>query len=123
MYAYYGREEDYRQLEALNINISGRIVLVRYGKMFRGTKVALAQKRGALGMILYSDPQDVAVEGRNNTYPNSWWMPGLGAQLGNVLTTNYRGDSLTPIYPSIGQLLSLKQISYSYLRKILFILM
>ena len=110
MYAYYGREEDYRQLEALNINISGRIVLVRYGKMFRGTKVSLAQKRGALGMILYSDPQDVATEGRTNTFPNSWWMPGLGAQLGNVLTNNYRGDPLTPIYPSIGQLLSLKQI-------------
>ena len=64
------------------MNVSGRIVLVRYGKLFRGSKVGMAQKRGALGVIFYSDPQDVAAEGRNNTYPNSWWMPGLAVEPG-----------------------------------------
>lgn len=41
VYAYYGRDEDYDQLEKLNIAVSGRIVLVRYGAIFRGSKVDL----------------------------------------------------------------------------------
>jgi hypothetical protein len=42
------------------IVIQGRIALIRYGKIYRGDKVREAEKRGAIGAILYSDPADAA---------------------------------------------------------------
>ena len=40
VYVNYGRVEDYRTLENLtSINVTGKIVLARYGKIFRGDKV------------------------------------------------------------------------------------
>ena len=32
--------------------------MVRYGANFRGVKVYIAEKRGAAGVLIYSDPQD-----------------------------------------------------------------
>jgi len=63
--------------------------------------VKLAESKGAIGVILYSDPKDFAQEGRNRTYPDSQWMPGLAVQSGTVYVGN--GDPITPFYPSIGQ--------------------
>ena len=37
---------------------AGKIVLVRYGQNFRGVKAHLAEKHGAKGVIIYSDPED-----------------------------------------------------------------
>jgi N-acetylated-alpha-linked acidic dipeptidase len=42
----------------VNISVVGKIVLIRYGGIFRGDKVHLAESRGAVGVILYSDPFD-----------------------------------------------------------------
>ncbi len=40
MYVNYGRTEDFFQLERdMGINVTGKIVIVRYGKIFRGNKV------------------------------------------------------------------------------------
>ena len=93
-----------------NINISGKIVLVRYGAVFRGAKVQVAENLGAIGVILFSDPQDKAAEGRDFSYPDSWWMPGMGVELGTVYNGN--GDPLTPFYPALGIYL-LKFINHS----------
>ena len=52
------------------------------------------------GMILFSDPADVAVEGTEdeNVYPNTIFLPGTGAQRGST----YVGDDpLSPHWPSI----------------------
>lgn len=83
-----------------NIDVTGKIVLVRYGALFRGSKVQIAERRGALGVILFTDPKEKAVQGRNFSYPESWWMPGMGVEMGTVY--NGQGDPLTPFYPSIG---------------------
>lgn len=40
VYAGYGRVEDYEWLQASNINVSGRLVIVKYGLIFRGDKVS-----------------------------------------------------------------------------------
>lgn len=40
--------------------MKGKIVLCRYGGIYRGDKIQLAQDRGAIGVILYSDPFDYA---------------------------------------------------------------
>lgn len=40
MYVNYGRTEDFFQLEReMGIDVTGKIVIVRYGKIFRGNKV------------------------------------------------------------------------------------
>lgn len=40
MYVNYGRTEDFFQLKReMGINVTDKIVIVRYGKIFRGNKV------------------------------------------------------------------------------------
>jgi len=39
VYVNYGRVEDHEYLEEHNISVKGKIVLARYGKIFRGDKV------------------------------------------------------------------------------------
>lgn len=40
VYVNYGRTEDFLQLEReMGVNVTGRIAIVRYGKIFRGNKV------------------------------------------------------------------------------------
>jgi len=88
--------------------------LVRYGAVFRGAKVQLAENLGAIGVILFSDPQDKAAEGRDFSYPDSWWMPGMGVELGTVYNGN--GDPLTPFYPALGIYLNVFIIEPFFIR-------
>src|SRR6185437_9709375 len=52
VYANYGRPADFAALDKLGISVKGKIVLVRYGKNFRGVKVFIAQQRGAAGVLI-----------------------------------------------------------------------
>ncbi len=63
VYANYGRQEDFETLERLGLNVSGKVVLARFGRLYRGAKVVNAQKRGAIGVIIYSDPYDYGPPG------------------------------------------------------------
>ena len=58
VYVNYGRPEDYAAIEKMGIDVKGKIVLARYGSLFRGLKVRNAQKRGAAGILIFSDPAD-----------------------------------------------------------------
>ncbi|ESP03021.1 hypothetical protein LOTGIDRAFT_185795 [Lottia gigantea] len=97
VYVNYGRVEDYIELQKAGINVTGCVAISRYGRIFRGSKVDIAQKHGAIGLILFSDPSDYAVDGQN-VYPDDWWLPGSGAQRGTIFTGG--GDPLTPGYPA-----------------------
>uniref|UniRef100_A0AAZ3PHV4 Glutamate carboxypeptidase 2 n=1 Tax=Oncorhynchus tshawytscha TaxID=74940 RepID=A0AAZ3PHV4_ONCTS len=100
VYVNYGRTEDFFQLEReMGINVTGKIVIVRYGNVFRGNKVKNAMLHGARGIIMFSDPADYCAPG---PYPDGWNLPGGGAQRGNVLNLNGAGDPLTPGYPAKG---------------------
>ncbi|XP_054256086.1 glutamate carboxypeptidase 2-like isoform X3 [Indicator indicator] len=100
VYVNYGRTEDFFLLErTMGIDCTGKIVIARYGKIFRGNKVKNAELAGAKGIILYSDPADYCAPGVD-PYPNGWNLPGGGAQRGNVLNLNGAGDPLTPGYPA-----------------------
>ncbi|XP_041879956.1 N-acetylated-alpha-linked acidic dipeptidase 2-like isoform X2 [Corvus kubaryi] len=100
VYVNYGRTEDFFKLEReMGINCTGKIVIARYGKIFRGNKVKNAILAGAQGIILYSDPADYCAPGVD-PYPNGWNLPSGGAQRGNVLNLNGAGDPLTPGYPA-----------------------
>jgi N-acetylated-alpha-linked acidic dipeptidase len=41
VFANYGTQEDYETLDAKGIDLTGKIVIARYGKIFRGLKVRL----------------------------------------------------------------------------------
>ncbi|XP_061313905.1 putative N-acetylated-alpha-linked acidic dipeptidase [Pezoporus flaviventris] len=100
VYVNYGRTEDFFKLQReMGINCTGKIVIARYGKIFRGNKVKNAELAGAKGVILYSDPADYCAPG-TDPYPNGWNLPGGGAQRGNILNLNGAGDPLTPGYPA-----------------------
>uniref|UniRef100_A0A8I4A3X6 Aminopeptidase NAALADL1 n=1 Tax=Callithrix jacchus TaxID=9483 RepID=A0A8I4A3X6_CALJA len=100
VYVNYARTEDFFKLEQeMKINCSGKIVIARYGKIFRGNKVKNAQLAGAKGVILYSDPADYFAPGVKS-YPDGWNLPGGGVQRGNILNLNGAGDPLTPGYPA-----------------------
>ncbi|XP_075919819.1 putative N-acetylated-alpha-linked acidic dipeptidase isoform X1 [Petromyzon marinus] len=100
VYVNYGRVEDFALLsEVLHVDVRGRIVVARYGQIFRGNKVQNAERAGALGMLLYSDPHDYCPPGVE-PYPAGWSLPPDGVQRGNVLLANGAGDPLTPGYPA-----------------------
>uniref|UniRef100_A0A8D2ENX1 N-acetylated-alpha-linked acidic dipeptidase 2 n=1 Tax=Theropithecus gelada TaxID=9565 RepID=A0A8D2ENX1_THEGE len=100
IYVNYARTEDFFKLEReMGINCTGKIVIARYGKIFRGNKVKNAMLAGAIGIILYSDPADYFAP-EVQPYPKGWNLPGTAAQRGNVLNLNGAGDPLTPGYPA-----------------------
>ncbi|MBZ5719048.1 MAG: M28 family peptidase [Acidobacteriia bacterium] len=95
VYVNYGDREDYERLDRLGISVKGAIVIARYGEMWRGTKPKVAAERGAIGCIIYSDPQDDGFF-NGDDYPAGGWRPKDGVQRGSVMDTDYPGDPLTP---------------------------
>jgi N-acetylated-alpha-linked acidic dipeptidase len=110
VYVNYGRSEDYKKLEQMGISAKGKIVLVRYGKIFRGVKAALAQQNGAAGLIIYSDPIDDGYF-QGDAYPKGSYRPETAAQRGSIeLMYRYPGDPTTPGVASIPGLPDAKRI-------------
>lgn len=97
VYVNYGLIEDYAQLDSLGVSVKGKIVVARYGRSFRGIKAREAEKHGAAGLIIYSDPQDDGYV-RGDVYPEGPMRPAGGVQRGSIL--NVDGDPSTPGYPS-----------------------
>ncbi|KAL7268583.1 hypothetical protein RUND412_008786 [Rhizina undulata] len=91
LYANYGTREDFDQLASIGINVTDAIVLMRNGgPLDAGMKVRVAEERGAVGAILYTD---IKTEG--------WDWPGDAVQRDTVGLANWRpGDVLTPGYAS-----------------------
>lgn len=98
VYVNYGLIEDYAQLDSMGVSVKGRIVIARYGRSFRGIKAREAEKNGAVGLIIYSDPADDGYA-RGDVYPAGPMRPSNGVQRGSVMNAN--GDPSTPGYPSI----------------------
>lgn len=104
MYVNYGRVEDFDLIEKqFNLSLNSTIVLIRYGKIWRGAKVKNAQDKGAIGVLLYSDPADVSnnFTTEDKTFPNSIFMPPDGVQRGTLVEVD-SGDQLTPLLPAKG---------------------
>eukprot|EP00057_Strongylocentrotus_purpuratus_P016531 XP_011671005.1 PREDICTED: N-acetylated-alpha-linked acidic dipeptidase 2-like [Strongylocentrotus purpuratus] len=103
VYVNYGRLEDYEYLQNLttNINFKGKILIAKYGMTGRNTKVVNAEKFGAAGLILFSDPHDLPTYGSQHNgipYPRGSFLPKSAAQRGSILKDF--GDPLTPGYPA-----------------------
>ncbi|EPS95363.1 hypothetical protein FOMPIDRAFT_1132669 [Fomitopsis schrenkii] len=104
VYAHYGRKQDYDELEAKGVDLSGKIVITRYGGIFRGLKVKGAQERGAVACLIYSDPRDdgtVTVENGYDAYPYGPARNPTSVQRGSTqFLSIYPGDPTTPGYPA-----------------------
>jgi N-acetylated-alpha-linked acidic dipeptidase len=101
VYGNYGRLEDLAALEAMGIDIKDKIILVRYGEIFRGLKVRNAQKRGAKGILIFSDPGDDGYA-KGDVYPNGPYRPGSAIQRGSVQFLSLGpGDPSTPGFASL----------------------
>lgn len=97
VYANYGRPEDFAYLRETGINVTGKIVVIRFGRVFRGNKVKEAEKQGASAVILYPDPADYALQPQR-PFPESMSLPASAVASGTLSLVN--GDPLTPVYPA-----------------------
>lgn len=96
VFVNYGVPSDYEQLERLGIDVKGKIVIAKYGGSWRGIKPKVAQEHGAIGCLIYSDPEDDGY-GQGDVYPKGPYRPAQGVQRGSVLDMPiYPGDPLTP---------------------------
>jgi N-acetylated-alpha-linked acidic dipeptidase len=111
VYANYGSPEDFDRLKQMNVDVRGKIVIVRYGENFRGVKAFVAQERGAAGVIIYSDPKDDGYY-RGDAYPKGPWRPASGVQRGSVgYMFEFAGDPTTPGIASVPSLPDSKRVS------------
>lgn len=96
VYVNYGAPADFERLAEMGLSVEGKVVLVRYGGPFRGLKVKEAQDRGALGVLIYSDPADDGYM-KGDVYPNGPMRPPSAIQRGSVQFLSIQpGDPSTP---------------------------
>ncbi|MCC7416592.1 MAG: M28 family metallopeptidase [Acidobacteria bacterium] len=103
VFAGAGTDDEYDWLEAHGIAVKGRIALVRYSVpyVYRGFKAWTAQRRGAAGILIYSDPADDGSR-KGPAYPDGPWGPDSRIQRGAIgYTFNVPGDPLTPGWASV----------------------
>ncbi|KAF1916961.1 N-acetylated-alpha-linked acidic dipeptidase-like protein 2 [Ampelomyces quisqualis] len=105
-YVYVGRGQqvDFDRLEALGVELEGKIALAKYGGPFRGLKVKNAQDHGMIGTVIFSDPGDDGnmTEAKGvAAYPAGPARNPSTVQRGSVqFLSTYPGDPTTPGYVS-----------------------
>jgi N-acetylated-alpha-linked acidic dipeptidase len=100
VYANYGRKEDFEKLKEMGVDVSGKIVIARYGGNFRGYKAKFAEAAGAAGLIIYTDPMDSGYF-KGLVYPEGPYYSESTIQRGSLLTEDFTGDPLTPYEPAL----------------------
>jgi len=95
VYANYGTREDFAELKRLGIDCTGKLVIARYGRNYRGYKAKYSEAAGAIGLIMYTDPGDSGW-GRGVSYPEGGFANAAYIQRGSIKTVPYNGDVLTP---------------------------
>ncbi len=103
VYAHSGNPDDYEVLKKNGIDVKGKIVLVRYSNpySYRGFKALTAQRMGAAGMLVYSDPAEDGYK-KGKVFPDGPWGPETHIQRG-AITYDFivPGDPLTPGWASV----------------------
>jgi N-acetylated-alpha-linked acidic dipeptidase len=109
VFVNYGLPEDYEKLDRLGISVKGAIVIAKYLHSWRGVKPKVAAEHGAIGCLIYSEPQDDGYA-RDNVFPAGPMRPADGVQRGSVMdfASNSPGDPLTP---GIGATADAKRLS------------
>lgn len=95
VYAGQGTAAEFKALDDRKISLEGRIALMRYFGEWEGRKVLRAQARGAVGVVLFSDPADDGFL-RGPVYPRGAWRPPGSIMRRTLADTPYEGDPLSP---------------------------
>lgn len=91
VFVNYGREEDYHALETAGVNVSGCIVIARKGSyLSRSGVIFLAQTKGALGVLLYAEGDEL----RGGGVERGTVMRGVGDPLSPGWAGVEGGESL-----------------------------
>jgi N-acetylated-alpha-linked acidic dipeptidase len=98
VFVNYGIPADYVELERRGISVKGKIVIAKYAGSWRGIKPKLAAEKGAIGCLIYSDPEDDGYY-QGDVYPEGAFKNEYGIQRGSVMDMPMApGDPLTPSY-------------------------
>ncbi|KAL4810780.1 hypothetical protein BDV18DRAFT_127998 [Aspergillus unguis] len=104
VYVNFGTYADYEDLVNANVSLVGKIAIAKYGRVFRGLKVKRAQELGAVGVILYDDPQsdgEYTEENGYKPYPGGPARNPSAVQRGSTQFLSFApGDPTTPGWPS-----------------------
>ncbi|MFP6615159.1 MAG: M28 family peptidase, partial [Candidatus Hydrogenedentota bacterium] len=96
VYVNEGLPRDYEVLAQHGIDVRGNIVIAQYGGSWRGIKPKVAAEMGAIGCIIYNEPQDDGY-GRGDAYPEGAYKHDSAVQRGSIYDLPRRpGDPLTP---------------------------
>jgi N-acetylated-alpha-linked acidic dipeptidase len=97
VFVNYGLPEDYEKLERLGVSVKGAIVIAKYYHSWRGVKPKVAAEHGAIGCLIYSEPQDDGYT-RDVVFPQGPMRNPDGVQRGSVMdfASASPGDPLTP---------------------------
>ena len=92
---------DARQTPILSVSVPFKLsfVLTVFHSIHTTLQAKLAQYYGCSGLIIYSDPAEIAPKGGPLVYPNGPNLPPGGVQRGSLLISD--GDPLTPGIPAI----------------------
>lgn len=93
VYAGHGMPGDYQILSAHDVDVTGAIVLMRFGAEPRGQLVRRAQVHGAKAVVMFDDPADDGA-GKGPAYPNGPWRPLNSVQRGSL-----GGGITVPVLP------------------------
>lgn len=100
VYVNYGTREDFAKLKEMGVDLTGKVVIARYGGNFRGYKAKYAEEAGAIGLVVYTDPKDNGYV-RGDVYPDGPYYNETTIQRGSMLTLDWTGDPLTPNEPAL----------------------
>jgi N-acetylated-alpha-linked acidic dipeptidase len=104
VYVGRGQQADFNRLQALGVDLKGKIAVAKYGGPFRGLKVKNSQEHGLIGTVIFSDPSDdgnVTEAKGVKAYPNGPARNPTAVQRGSVqFLSIYPGDPTTPGYTS-----------------------
>ena len=96
VYVNYGLPPDYARVRASGVDVRGKIVIARYGRSHRAVKIHTAERAGAAGIVIYSDPADDGYA-RGLTWPEGPWRAESQIQRGNgKYSWFWHGDPLSP---------------------------
>jgi N-acetylated-alpha-linked acidic dipeptidase len=112
VFVNYGLPEDYEKLDGMGVSVKGAIVIAKYYHSWRGVKPKVAAEHGAIGCLIYSEPQDDGY-GKDDIFPQGPMRNPDGVQRGSVMdfASVSPGDPLTPgfVASQSAQRLSLKE--------------
>jgi N-acetylated-alpha-linked acidic dipeptidase len=100
VYGNHGSEEDLRRLEARGVDLTGKILLLRNFGTGEGRKVRNAERHGAVGVVLYTDPAEDGYP-YGDVYPKGNWRPRGSIMRRSILFLPYEGDPLSPGWASV----------------------